>query len=76
MDDIRAAAEQVFRRESGLILAGLIRISGSFDRAEEGGNFDRDEWRRVGVLLLRIARRADARRTEADEHALGQSLRA
>jgi RNA polymerase sigma-70 factor, ECF subfamily len=35
MADIRAAAEAVFRQESGRILAGLIRISGSFDRAEE-----------------------------------------
>lgn len=35
MDDIRAAAEAVFREESGRIIATLIRISGSFDRAEE-----------------------------------------
>jgi RNA polymerase sigma-70 factor (ECF subfamily) len=35
MADIRSAAESVFREESGRILAGLIRISGSFDRAEE-----------------------------------------
>jgi RNA polymerase sigma-70 factor, ECF subfamily len=35
MDDARAAAEAVFRRESGRIIASLIRISGSFDRAEE-----------------------------------------
>jgi RNA polymerase sigma-70 factor (ECF subfamily) len=35
MGDIRTAAEAVFREESGRILAGLIRISGSFDRAEE-----------------------------------------
>jgi RNA polymerase sigma-70 factor, ECF subfamily len=35
MDDARAAAESVFRRESGRIIASLIRISGSFDRAEE-----------------------------------------
>jgi RNA polymerase sigma-70 factor, ECF subfamily len=35
MDEVRAAAEAVFRRESGRIIAGLIRISGSFDRAEE-----------------------------------------
>jgi RNA polymerase sigma-70 factor (ECF subfamily) len=32
---IRAAAEAVFRREHGRIIAGLIRLSGSFDRAEE-----------------------------------------
>jgi RNA polymerase sigma-70 factor, ECF subfamily len=35
MVDVRPAAEAVFRQESGRILAGLIRISGSFDRAEE-----------------------------------------
>ena len=35
MADIRSAAESVFREESGRIIAGLIRICGSFDRAEE-----------------------------------------
>src|SRR5215472_9388738 len=35
MDELRAAVESVFRRESGRIIAGLIRISGSFDLAEE-----------------------------------------
>lgn len=35
MVDIRSAAESVFRQESGRIIAGLIRICGSFDRAEE-----------------------------------------
>src|SRR5581483_2116161 len=35
MADVRAAAEELFRKESGRILAALIRISGSFDRAEE-----------------------------------------
>ncbi len=35
MDDIRSAVESVFRQESGRIVASLIRISGSFDRAEE-----------------------------------------
>jgi RNA polymerase sigma-70 factor (ECF subfamily) len=35
MPDIRAAAEFVFRQESGRIIAALIRMSGSFDRAEE-----------------------------------------
>ena len=35
MDDVREAAEAVFREESGRIIATLIRISGSFDRAEE-----------------------------------------
>src|SRR4051812_34080650 len=35
MADARAAAERVFRDESGRIIATLIRIAGSFDRAEE-----------------------------------------
>jgi RNA polymerase sigma-70 factor (ECF subfamily) len=35
MPDIRSAVESVYRAESGRILASLIRISGSFDRAEE-----------------------------------------
>ena len=35
MGDIRPAVESVFRQESGRILASLIRISDSFDRAEE-----------------------------------------
>ncbi|MBV8842075.1 MAG: sigma-70 family RNA polymerase sigma factor [Bryobacterales bacterium] len=35
MADVHAAAESVFRQESGRIIASLIRISGSFDRAEE-----------------------------------------
>jgi RNA polymerase sigma-70 factor (ECF subfamily) len=35
MLDIRTAAESVFREESGRIIASLIRICGSFDRAEE-----------------------------------------
>ena len=33
--DIRATAESVFRREHGRIIASLIRLCGSFDRAEE-----------------------------------------
>ena len=33
--DAQAAAESVFREESGKIIAALIRISGSFDRAED-----------------------------------------
>src|SRR6516165_7735346 len=33
--DANNVAEAVFRRESGRIMASLIRISGSFDRAEE-----------------------------------------
>jgi RNA polymerase sigma-70 factor (ECF subfamily) len=35
MADVRALAEAVFRAEAGRIVASLIRISGSFDRAEE-----------------------------------------
>ncbi|HEX3095480.1 MAG TPA: RNA polymerase sigma factor [Candidatus Angelobacter sp.] len=35
MDELRNAIESVFRQESGRILATLIRISGSFDLAEE-----------------------------------------
>jgi RNA polymerase sigma-70 factor, ECF subfamily len=35
MDDRRAAIESVFRNESGRIIAGLIRVSHSFDLAEE-----------------------------------------
>jgi RNA polymerase sigma-70 factor (ECF subfamily) len=33
--DARACAETVFRREHGRIIASLIRLCGSFDRAEE-----------------------------------------
>ena len=35
MDDLRAIVESVFREESGRIIAGLIRVSQSFDLAEE-----------------------------------------
>ena len=35
MVEVRTAAERVYREQSGLILAGLIRISNSFDRSEE-----------------------------------------
>ena len=35
MPDARATAETVFREESGRIVATLIRLSGSFDLAEE-----------------------------------------
>jgi RNA polymerase sigma-70 factor (ECF subfamily) len=35
MSELRTAVEQVFRRESGRIIAGLIRVSQSFDLAEE-----------------------------------------
>ena len=35
MADFRNAVEEVFRRESGRIIAGLIRVSQSFDLAEE-----------------------------------------
>jgi RNA polymerase sigma-70 factor, ECF subfamily len=35
MDGLRSTAERIFREESGKIIAGLIRVSGSFDLAEE-----------------------------------------
>jgi RNA polymerase sigma-70 factor, ECF subfamily len=35
MDDHYAIVESIFRSESGRIIAGLIRVSHSFDRAEE-----------------------------------------
>lgn len=35
MDELRAQIESVFRQESGRIIAGLIRVSRSFDTAEE-----------------------------------------
>jgi RNA polymerase sigma-70 factor (ECF subfamily) len=35
MDELRSAVDGIFRRESGRIIAGLIRISQSFDLAEE-----------------------------------------
>jgi RNA polymerase sigma-70 factor (ECF subfamily) len=35
MDELQSTIDSVFRHESGRILATLIRISGSFDRAEE-----------------------------------------
>jgi len=35
MHDAGASVEAVFRREHGRIIAGLIRLCGSFDRAEE-----------------------------------------
>ncbi len=35
MADAQSVAESVFREESGRIVSSLIRISGSFDRAEE-----------------------------------------
>jgi len=35
MDELRNTADAIFRRESGKIIAGLIRVSGSFDLAEE-----------------------------------------
>jgi RNA polymerase sigma-70 factor (ECF subfamily) len=35
MDDARSTVEAVFRRESGRIIASLIRVSHSFDLAEE-----------------------------------------
>src|SRR5579875_536341 len=35
MDDLKQTLESVFRQESGRIIASLIRVSGSFDLAEE-----------------------------------------
>src|SRR5438270_10532997 len=35
MEDVRSTIDDIFRRESGRIIAGLIRMSGSFDLAEE-----------------------------------------
>jgi RNA polymerase sigma-70 factor (ECF subfamily) len=35
MDELRRTVESVFRQESGRIIAGLIRLSNSFDLAEE-----------------------------------------
>jgi RNA polymerase sigma-70 factor, ECF subfamily len=35
MDEVRGTIESVFRKESGRIIATLIRIAGSFDQAEE-----------------------------------------
>ena len=35
MSDAGASVEAVFRREHGRIIASLIRLCGSFDRAEE-----------------------------------------
>lgn len=35
MDELRATIESIFRRESGRIIANLIRLSRSFDLAEE-----------------------------------------
>src|SRR5215471_15107226 len=35
MDDLRRVVESLFRRESGRIIASLIRVSGSFNLAEE-----------------------------------------
>ena len=35
MTDAKIIAEKVFREEAGRIVASLIRISGSFDLAEE-----------------------------------------
>jgi len=35
MDELRTTVDGIFRRESGRIIAGLIRVSGSFDLAEE-----------------------------------------
>src|SRR5215467_12665818 len=53
MSELRSAVEQVFRRESGRIIAGLIRVSQSFDLAEEAMQdafaSALSDWERKGV---------------------------
>lgn len=53
MDDLRQTIDAVFRRESGLILASLIRTSGSFDAAEDAMQDAcvraMTEWTRAGL---------------------------
>jgi RNA polymerase sigma-70 factor (ECF subfamily) len=53
MNELRTAIEQVFRRESGRIIAGLIRVSQSFDLAEEAMQdaFARalSDWEKKGI---------------------------
>ncbi len=47
MRDARAAAESVYKEEAGRIIATLIRLSGSFDLAEEAfRRRSRPRWRR------------------------------
>lgn len=52
-DDLRKAIELIFRQESGKIIAGLIRVSGSFDLAEEalqdGFAAALVHWQRAGI---------------------------
>ncbi|HEV8658156.1 MAG TPA: RNA polymerase sigma factor [Thermoanaerobaculia bacterium] len=53
MDDLTHTIEGVFRRESGKIIAALIRIARSFDLAEEAMQdacvAAMKEWRRAGI---------------------------
>src|SRR5215471_818649 len=55
MNEQRSAVEQVFRRESGPIIAGLIRMSESFDLAEEAMQDALTsalvDWERKGIPL-------------------------
>ena len=88
--DWRAVAERVFKEESGRILAGLIRLSGSFDWAEEAMQdaFARAliEWpvkgvpESAGAWITAVARRriVDRARREATrtgyQHALAEYI--
>jgi RNA polymerase sigma-70 factor, ECF subfamily len=53
MDKARIAIESVFRQQSGRIIASLIRISGSFDLAEdamqEAFTSGLTQWRQNGI---------------------------
>src|SRR5919201_5611114 len=53
MADARSAVERVFREESGRIIAALIRVSGSFDLAEdamqEAFAVALTNWERAGI---------------------------
>ena len=55
MNEQQSAVEQVFRRESGRIIAGLIRMSESFDLAEEAMQdafaSALSDWERKGIPL-------------------------
>jgi RNA polymerase sigma-70 factor (ECF subfamily) len=57
MPDARAAAEAVFREQSGRIVASLIRLSSSFDLAEEAMQeafaSALESWPRRGIPAIR-----------------------
>ncbi|HYO81724.1 MAG TPA: DUF6596 domain-containing protein [Bryobacteraceae bacterium] len=86
MPEVRAVVERVFREESGRILATLIRLSGSFDRAEEA--FQEAftsallDWQLTGVpqqpaaWITTVARRRllDAVRRDATRRRAGTAL--